>query len=61
MFSTCLALKETVMKIKEIRAAAVRFPDVPSSSMARRPAWAEDAEVANPMSRYPKYKPHRNL
>ncbi len=28
---------------------------------ARRPGWAVDAEVANPMSRYPKVKRHRSL
>ncbi|RIK43132.1 MAG: L-rhamnonate dehydratase, partial [Chloroflexi bacterium] len=27
----------------------------------RHPSWAEDAEVANPMSRYPKVKRHRKL
>ena len=27
----------------------------------RRPGWVESAEVANPMSRYPKVKRHRNL
>ena len=28
---------------------------------ARRPGWYEEAEVANPMSRYPKVKRHRSL
>ena len=27
---------------------------------ARRPAWAADAEVANPMSKFPRYKRHRS-
>ena len=49
------------MKIKEIRAMRLRRPprEGPGTS-PRRPSWAEDAEVANPMSRYPKYKRHRS-
>ncbi len=49
------------MKIKEIRAAAVSFPEAPGKTRPRRSAWADGAEVANPMSRYPKYKPLRRL
>ncbi len=49
------------MKIKEIRAAAVSFPEAPGKRRPRRPAWADGAEVANPMSRYLKYKPLRRL
>lgn len=49
------------MKIKEIKASPVEFPAVPGSSAPRRPSWAEGAEVANPMSRYPRYKPLRTL
>jgi len=30
-------------------------------SVARRRAWSADAEVANPMSRFPEYKRHRSL
>ncbi len=50
------------MKIKEIRAVPVVFPPAPESKVKpRRPSWVEGTEVANPMSRYPKYKPHRSL
>ena len=48
------------MKIKGIRAAKLVLPDVESNTKARRPAWSEDAEVANPMSRYPRFKAHRS-
>ena len=44
------------MKIKEIKAAIVKFPERPTTTKPRRPAWVEGAEVANPMSRYPKFK-----
>jgi L-rhamnonate dehydratase len=49
------------MKIKEIKAAAIRLPEPARKTKPRRPSWAEGAEVANPMSRYPKYKPLRRL
>ena len=50
------------MKIKKIECVQLRLPpsDRPKSQK-RRDAWAVDAEVANPMSRYPKYKRHRSL
>ena len=50
------------IKIKEIKCVQLR---VPSSDLhrtqKRRDAWAVDAEVANPMSKYNKYKRHRSL
>ncbi len=48
------------MKIKEIRAATLRLPQPAPSAKARRPAWTDGAEVANPVSRYPKYKALRS-
>ncbi len=45
------------MKIKEIRAFKIKLPeDNLSNSNEKRPPWTETAEVANPLSRYPKYK-----
>ena len=49
------------MKIKEIVAFPVSFPQPAPDPRARRPAWSETAEVANPMSRYPRYKRIRRL
>ena len=48
------------MKIKEIRAATLKLPQPAPSTSARRPAWSDNAEVANPVSRYPKYKALRS-
>ncbi len=49
------------MKITEIRAMRLNTPAHEHQTQARRPSWWEEAEVANPMSRYPKVKAHRNL
>jgi len=49
------------MKITEIRAMRLNTPAHEHQTQARRPSWWEEAEVANPMSRYPKVKTHRNL
>lgn len=49
------------MKIKEIVAFPVAFGGREAQAGARRPSWAAGAEVANPMSRYPRYKRHRRL
>jgi L-rhamnonate dehydratase len=49
------------MKITEIRAMRLNTPPRETRTPARRAAWAQEAEVANPMSRYPKVKPHRRL
>lgn len=48
------------MKIQGIRAARLILPDIQSDAKARRPAWSEHAEVANAMSRYPRFKAHRS-
>ena len=47
------------MKIKEIRAVKI---DLPSriTTPGRRDPWVKDDEVANPMSKYPKYKRYRS-
>jgi L-rhamnonate dehydratase len=49
------------MKITDIRAVRLTVPPRQQSDQARRPGWAETAEVANPMSRYPDVKAHRGL
>lgn len=49
------------MKITDIRAVRLALPAQPAKAQPRRPSWAQDAEVANPMSRYPKVKRHRSL
>ncbi len=46
------------MKIKSIRAFPLR-PDAPDTRDRRRAGWQEGAEIANPMSRYPRYKARR--
>ncbi len=49
------------MKIKEIQAVKVNIPfrDI-KHTLPRRASWVESAEVANPMSKYPRYKRHRS-
>jgi L-rhamnonate dehydratase len=49
------------MKIKEIRAMQLHMPTRPVAASARRAGWWQEAEVANPVSRYPRYKRHRDL
>ena len=49
------------MKITEIKAIRLKTPPHKLKSTPRRPSWNEEAEVANPMSRYPKVKRHRSL
>ncbi len=49
------------MKIKEIRAVHVDLPGQRPTSKPTRQGWAADAEVANPMSKFPAYKRHRSL
>jgi L-rhamnonate dehydratase len=50
-----------MMKIKEIRAMRLTLPPREFKTTPRRQPWSFDAEVANPMSRYPKVKANRNL
>ena len=47
------------MKIKSIRAFPLRRKAADVSD-ARRPGWQDDAEIANPMSRYPRYRARRS-
>ena len=49
------------MKITEIRINRLNTPRRELKTQPRRQPWAADAEVANPMSRYPKVKRHRSL
>lgn len=49
------------MKIVDIRAVRVKLPPQPSKTQPRRESWGGQAEVANPMSRFPKVKRHRSL
>ncbi|MBL7202531.1 MAG: L-rhamnonate dehydratase [Anaerolineae bacterium] len=49
------------MKITDIRLVRINMPSPQARTAPRRPAWSESAEVANPMSRYPKVKRHRSL
>lgn len=49
------------MKIADVQAVRVNFPTPERTATARRDGWAKEAEVANPMSRYPQYKRHRSL
>lgn len=49
------------MKITSIEAVRMVVPPHELKTAARRPSWWQSAEVANPMSRYPRYKAHREL
>jgi L-rhamnonate dehydratase len=49
------------MKITDIRAVRLNQPATPPKTQARRASWAQEAEVANPMSRFPKVKRSRGL
>ena len=49
------------MKITDIRAMRLTVPPHELRTPARRDSWWKTAEVANPMSRYPKVKAHRDL
>ncbi len=58
----CLFLESEIMhKITDIQAVRVNFPERPPTTPPRRESWWVNDEVANPMSRYPKVKRHRNL
>jgi L-rhamnonate dehydratase len=47
------------MKITDIRAVRLEMPRT-APAPGRRAGWPNDAEVANPMSRYRRYKRHRS-
>lgn len=49
------------MKITEIRAMRLNVAPNESTTKPRRASWWQEAEVANPMSRYPKVKRSRDL
>ena len=49
------------MKIKSIEVLKLEMPRREPKTKPRRPPWSQDAEVANPMSRFPEYKRHRSL
>ncbi len=49
------------MKISKIQAIRLTPPPHELQSKPRRASWWQEAEVANPMSRYPKVKRHRDL
>jgi L-rhamnonate dehydratase len=49
------------MKITSIQALRLTVPPHELKTSPRRAAWSKEAEVANPMSRYPKVKRHRDL
>jgi L-rhamnonate dehydratase len=49
------------MKIKDITIVQTSFPKREATTPPRRQSWSAEAEVANPMSRYPKVKRHRSL
>ncbi|TVQ23055.1 MAG: L-rhamnonate dehydratase [Spirochaetaceae bacterium] len=50
-----------LVKIADISVVQVSLPDSRRKTESRRASWAQDAEVANPMSWYPKVKRHRSL
>jgi len=49
------------MKIKDIKAVKFKLPSPKYKTEVRRPAWTDEAEVANPLSRNPNVKVHRSL
>ena len=50
------------MKIRSVEVVTIQRPDSPAPrSPARRPAWSHDDEVANPVSRFDRFKRHRSL
>lgn len=48
------------MRIKEIRCVQVHLPEGPTPVEPTRPPWTTHAEVANPMSKFPRFKRHRS-
>jgi L-rhamnonate dehydratase len=49
------------MKITSVQAVRVTLPAREPATAPRRAPWSQNAEVANPMSRYPRVKAHRSL
>ena len=52
---------EGTMKITDISIRQLNRPPHKIKATPRRSSWGEEAEVANPMSRYPKVKRHRSM
>lgn len=50
-----------MLKIVDIQAMRLVAPPHAYSTAPRRSPWSESAEVANPMSRYPRVKAHRSM
>ncbi len=48
------------MKIAKIETVSVNVPRPETRSAARRAPWVADAEVANPMSKFPEFKRYRS-
>ncbi|MCD6530092.1 hypothetical protein J7L06_07400 [Candidatus Bathyarchaeota archaeon] len=49
------------MRIKEISTWRLKPPkDLQPETEPRRPSWVDRFEIANPMSRYPRYKKRRS-
>ena len=49
------------MRIVDIKAMRLKMPPRQLKTKPRRQSWHETAEVANPMSGYPRLKAHRSL
>ena len=50
------------MKIRSVHTVKINRPaGPPATTPARRPSWAASDEVANPMSKFPRFKRHRSL
>ena len=49
------------MKIKSIEVMKLEPAGSPLQTQPRRPPWSDHDEVANPLSHYPRFKPHRNI
>jgi L-rhamnonate dehydratase len=47
------------MKIQSIRCVQIRVPEGKPRPKPTRPPWSDEAEVANPMSKFPRYKRYR--
>ena len=48
------------MKIARVQTMRLKLPSREPHAQARRPAWVQDDEVANPMSKFPEYKRYRS-
>ena len=53
--------EEESMKIADVSIIRLDIPSSESKTAPRRASWWQESEVANPMSRYPKVKRHRDL